>query len=43
MRRHEITASVVDGERLVGIVTNRDLALRDKPSLPVKNVMTTQV
>jgi IMP dehydrogenase len=31
---------VVDGERLVGIVTSRDLRFEKKPGDPVKNIMT---
>jgi IMP dehydrogenase len=31
---------VVDGEQLVGIVTNRDLRFEKKPEDPVKNIMT---
>ncbi len=44
MNRHEISGiPVVDGERLVGIVTNRDLRFVDKASLAVRSVMTTEV
>ncbi len=44
MRRHEISGiPVVEGSRLVGICTNRDLRFIDKQSLKVRSVMTTQV
>jgi IMP dehydrogenase len=40
-RRHNISGvPVVEGEQLVGIVTNRDLRFEKKPDDPVKNVMT---
>src|SRR5688500_14040780 len=40
-RAHNISGvPVVDGERLVGIVTNRDLRFEKKPDDPVKNIMT---
>ena len=40
-RRHNISGvPVVDGEQLVGIVTNRDLRFEKKPEDPVKNIMT---
>jgi IMP dehydrogenase len=40
-RRHNISGvPVVDGEQLVGIVTNRDLRFEKKPDDPVKNIMT---
>jgi IMP dehydrogenase len=40
-RRHNISGvPVVDGELLVGIVTNRDLRFEKKPEDPVKNIMT---
>ena len=34
---------VVRGEKLVGIVTGRDLLFEDKPGLKVKDIMTTKV
>ncbi|MEO6690692.1 MAG: IMP dehydrogenase [Dokdonella sp.] len=40
-RHHNISGvPVVDGELLVGIVTNRDLRFEKKPEDPVKNIMT---
>ncbi len=40
-RRHNISGvPVVEGEQLVGIVTNRDLRFEKKPEDPVKNIMT---
>jgi IMP dehydrogenase len=40
-RRHNISGvPVVDGQQLVGIVTNRDLRFEKKPDDPVKNIMT---
>src|SRR5512142_2549216 len=40
-RAHNISGvPVVDGEQLVGIVTNRDLRFEKKPEDPVKNIMT---
>jgi IMP dehydrogenase len=40
-RRHNISGvPVVDGEQLVGIVTNRDLRFEKKPDDPVRNIMT---
>jgi IMP dehydrogenase len=40
-RSHNISGvPVVDGEQLVGIVTNRDLRFEKKPDDPVKNIMT---
>jgi len=40
-RGHNISGvPVVDGEQLVGIVTNRDLRFEKKPEDPVKNIMT---
>jgi IMP dehydrogenase len=40
-RKHNISGvPVVDGEQLVGIVTNRDLRFEKKPDDPVKNIMT---
>ena len=40
-RAHNISGvPVVDGEQLVGIVTNRDLRFEKKPDDPVKNIMT---
>ncbi|RYD16734.1 MAG: IMP dehydrogenase [Lysobacteraceae bacterium] len=42
-RAHNISGvPVVDGEQLVGIVTNRDLRFEKKPDDPVKNIMTRQ-
>ena len=40
-RRHNISGvPVVDGEQLVGIVTNRDLRFEKKADDPVRNIMT---
>jgi IMP dehydrogenase len=40
-RSHNISGvPVVDGEQLVGIVTNRDLRFEKKPDDPVRNIMT---
>jgi IMP dehydrogenase len=40
-RAHNISGvPVVDGELLVGIVTNRDLRFEKKPEDPVRNIMT---
>jgi IMP dehydrogenase len=40
-RGHNISGvPVVDGEQLVGIVTNRDLRFEKKPDDPVRNIMT---
>ncbi len=40
-RAHNISGvPVVDGEQLVGIVTNRDLRFEKRPEDPVKNIMT---
>ena len=40
-RGHNISGvPVVDGEQLIGIVTNRDLRFEKKPDDPVKNIMT---
>ena len=40
-RAHNISGvPVVDGEQLIGIVTNRDLRFEKKPEDPVKNIMT---
>jgi IMP dehydrogenase len=40
-RRHNISGvPVVEGELLVGIVTNRDLRFEKKPEDPVRNIMT---
>jgi IMP dehydrogenase len=40
-RHHNISGvPVVDGEQLIGIVTNRDLRFEKKPDDPVKNIMT---
>jgi IMP dehydrogenase len=40
-RAHNISGvPIVDGEQLVGIVTNRDLRFEKKPDDPVKNIMT---
>jgi len=40
-RRHNISGvPVVEGEQLVGIVTNRDLRFEKKPDDPVRNIMT---
>jgi IMP dehydrogenase len=40
-RGHNISGvPIVDGEQLVGIVTNRDLRFEKKPDDPVKNIMT---
>jgi IMP dehydrogenase len=40
-RRHHISGlPVVDGDRVVGIVTNRDLRFEDNLDQPVKNIMT---
>src|SRR5579862_2192486 len=40
-RGHNISGvPIVDGEQLVGIVTNRDLRFEKKPEDPVKNIMT---
>jgi IMP dehydrogenase len=40
-RAHNISGvPVVEGEQLVGIVTNRDLRFEKKPEDPVKNIMT---
>jgi len=40
-RRQNISGvPVVDGEQLVGIVTNRDLRFEKKPDDPVRNIMT---
>jgi len=40
-RAHNISGvPVVDGEQLIGIVTNRDLRFEKKPDDPVKNIMT---
>jgi IMP dehydrogenase len=40
-RAHNISGvPIVDGEQLVGIVTNRDLRFEKKPEDPVKNIMT---
>jgi len=40
-RGHNISGvPVVDGEQLVGIVTNRDLRFEKKPEDPVRNIMT---
>jgi IMP dehydrogenase len=44
MKKHEISGiPVVEGEKLVGIVTNRDLRFIDNATLKVKDVMTTKV
>ncbi len=44
MKRHEISGiPVVEGEKLVGIVTNRDLRFIDNAGLLVQDVMTTKV
>ena len=41
MRARNISGvPVVDGEQLVGIVTNRDLRFEKKPEDPVRNIMT---
>ncbi len=41
MRRYSISGiPVVEGERLVGILTNRDLRFHPKPDTPVADVMT---
>ena len=40
-RRHRISGlPVMDGKRVVGIVTNRDLRFEDNLDQPVKNIMT---
>ncbi len=40
-RRHRISGlPVLDGKRVVGIVTNRDLRFEDNLDQPVKNIMT---
>src|SRR5947209_2736055 len=40
-RRHRISGlPVVEGKRVVGIVTNRDLRFEDNLDQPVKNIMT---
>jgi IMP dehydrogenase len=40
-RGHNISGvPIVDGEQLVGIVTNRDLRFEKKPEDPVRNIMT---
>jgi IMP dehydrogenase len=40
-RGHNISGvPIVDGEQLVGIVTNRDLRFEKKPDDPVRNIMT---
>jgi IMP dehydrogenase len=40
-RGHNISGvPVVDGEQLVGIVTNRDMRFEKKPDDPVRNIMT---
>ena len=40
-RRHHISGlPVLDGKRVVGIVTNRDLRFEDNLDQPVKNIMT---
>jgi IMP dehydrogenase len=40
-RKHHISGlPVLDGKRVVGIVTNRDLRFEDKLDQPVKNIMT---
>ena len=42
-RKHNISGvPVVDGEKLVGIVTSRDMRFERKPDDPVRNVMTRQ-
>jgi IMP dehydrogenase len=44
MRRHEISGiPVVEGDKLVGIVTNRDLRFIENLGLTVREVMTTEV
>jgi IMP dehydrogenase len=44
MKKHEISGiPVVDGEKLVGIVTNRDLRFVDNSTLKVRDVMTAKV
>ena len=40
VKKFEAGVPVVDGEQLVGIVTNRDLRFEKKPDDPVKNIMT---
>ncbi|RMG15811.1 MAG: IMP dehydrogenase [Deltaproteobacteria bacterium] len=44
MRRHEISGiPVVEGERLVGILTSRDIRFEEKLGQPVREVMTREV
>lgn len=44
MERHHISGlPVVSNERLVGILTNRDLRFERRPDRPVREVMTTRV
>jgi IMP dehydrogenase len=44
MRRHEISGiPVVDGDKLVGILTNRDLRFETDASQPVRGLMTREV
>ena len=43
MRRYSISGiPVVEGEKLVGILTNRDLRFHPKPETPIADVMTWQ-
>src|ERR1700751_4933110 len=40
-RKHRISGlPVLEGKRVVGIVTNRDLRFEDNPDQPIKNIMT---
>jgi IMP dehydrogenase len=42
MREHHISGiPIVDGEKLVGILTRRDLRFQESPEIRVKDVMTT--
>ncbi len=44
MERHHISGMpVVDGERVVGIVTRRDLKYHRKPTTPIREVMSTNL
>jgi IMP dehydrogenase len=44
MERHHISGiPVVDGERVVGIVTRRDLKYHRKPTTPIREIMSTNL
>jgi IMP dehydrogenase len=44
MRRHDISGlPVTDGERLVGIVTHRDIRFESRLDRPVRDLMTTEL